>query len=184
VTLFTVGHGTRTLAELVEVLADAGIGRIVDVRRHPGSRRLPHVGKDQLAATLPASAIAYEWWGEELGGRRSRSPDSRHTAWRNPSFQGYADYMDTAPFRDALHALLASLDQHPPTAVMCSETVWWKCHRRLIADAATLLGTSVVHVLGVGNLSPHVVHPESRSGDDGWPIYDAGQPRLATENPP
>ena len=177
-TLYTIGHGARTFDELVEVAASAGLARIADVRRHPGSRKFPHVGRDQLAETLPAAGIAYEWWGEELGGRRSRSPQSRNTAWRNPSFQGYADYMETDEFRTALQRLLASVAEGPATAVMCSETVWWRCHRRLIADAATLLGTPVVHVLSTTNAPPHVLHPDLRADDDGWPVYDGGQPRL------
>lgn len=177
-TLYTLGHGTRSLDELVEVAASGGIGRIVDVRRHPGSRKFPHVGRDALAESLPAHGIDYQWWGEELGGRRSRVPESRHTAWRNPSFQGYADYMDTAAFRSALRRLLDAAASGPPTAVMCSETVWWRCHRRLIADAATLLATPVVHLLSTDNHAAHPLHPELRKGDDGWPVYDAGQARL------
>ena len=176
-TLFTVGHGTRSLEELVEVTSSGGVTRIVDVRRHPGSRKFPHFGRDALTTSLPAAGITYEWQGEELGGRRSRTPHSRHPVWRNPSFQGYADYMDTQSFRTALLELLASAEG-VPTAVMCSETVWWRCHRRLIADAATLQGTDVVHLLSADNHAAHPLHPELRRGDDGWPVYDAGQARL------
>ena len=176
-TLYTVGHGTRSLEELVEVLSSASIARLVDVRRHPGSRRLPHVGRDHLAAALPASGAAYEWWGEELGGRRSRVPGSRHTAWRNPSFQGYADYTDTTEFRNALTRLLSEAAAIR-TAVMCSETVWWRCHRRLIADAATLQGEQVVHLLSATNHAAHALHPDLRADDDGWPVYDLGQTTL------
>jgi uncharacterized protein (DUF488 family) len=181
VTLYTVGHGTRTLEELIEVLASGEVERIVDVRRYPGSRRHPHVARTSLEETLPASGVAYEWWGEELGGRRSRNPDSRHPAWRNPAFQGYADYMDTAPFRDALQMLLLQIADGQRTAVMCSETVWWRCHRRLIADAAVMLGTAVLHLLSATNHAPHAVSDDARRGDDGWPVYDAGQPRLAAD---
>ena len=166
--LFTIGHGTRSTEELVEVLQSADVAVLVDVRRHPGSRRLPHVAKDQLAHTLPESGIEYRWEGDTLGGRRSRVADSRHPAWRNPSFQGYADHMDTPVFRDALLALLGDL----PVAVMCSETVWWRCHRRLIADAATMQGTEVVHLLSTTNHQAHPLHPNARVGEDGWPVYD------------
>src|SRR5688500_13070404 len=100
-TLYTVGHGTRSVDELVAVLASADIAGLVDVRRHPGSRRHPHLGRDSLAAALPGHGVAYEFQGETLGGRRSRVPDSRHPAWRNASFQGYADHMDTPEFRTA-----------------------------------------------------------------------------------
>lgn len=177
-TLYTVGHGTRTTEELVAVLASAGIGLLADVRRHPGSRRYPHLGRDALAEDLSAAGVRYEWWGEQLGGRRSRRPDSRHTAWRNASFAGYADHMDTADFRRAFLTLLETAASGSPTAVMCSETVWWRCHRRLLADAALLQGVDVVHLLGVGNHGEHPLHPEARAGQDGWPVYDGGQVPL------
>ena len=177
-TLYTVGHGTRTTEELVAVLASARIGRLADVRRHPGSRRYPHLGRDALAEDLPAAGVRYEGWGEQLGGRRSRRPDSRHTAWRNASFAGYADHMDTAGFRDAFLTLLAAAAAGPPTAVMCSETVWWRCHRRLLADAALLQGVAVVHLLSVSNHAQHPLHADARPGADGWPVYDGGQTPL------
>ena len=177
-TLYTVGHGTRSTDELVAVLRSAGIERVADVRRHPGSRRHPHLGRDALTTDLPAAGISYEWWGKELGGRRSRDPASRHPAWRVAAFQGYADHMDTAEFRDAFTRLL-SVATAVPTAVMCSETVWWRCHRRLLADAATLQGTPVLHLLSPTNHAPHPLHPEVRAGDDGWPVYDAGQAPLS-----
>ena len=166
--LFTVGHGTRTTEELVAVLRDAGVERLVDVRRFPGSRRNPHLSREALAADLP---LAYEWWGEELGGRRSGGTESRHPAWRNDAFRAYADWMDTPVFRQALDRLLGSVK---PTAVMCAETLWWRCHRRLIADAAVLRGADVRHILGVGDVQPHTLHESVRRDEDGWPVYDAG----------
>ena len=177
-TLFTVGHGTRSVEELVAVLQSGDICRVVDVRRHPGSRRHPHLGRANLETALPAAGIAYDWQGETLGGRRSRIPGSPHTAWRNASFQGYADHMDTDEFRTALTALLEETVDGARTAVLCSETLWWRCHRRLIADAAVLLGFDVTHLLSASEHRPHVLHPEVRAGDDGWPVYDAGQPPL------
>ena len=176
--LWTVGHGTRTTDDLVAVLRSADVRRVVDVRRHPGSRRQPHLGRSVLEADLPAAGIAYEWAGETLGGRRSRTAASRHPAWRNPSFQGYADHMDTAEFRAAFSVLLDGLPTAAPMAVMCSETVWWRCHRRLLADAAVLLGVEVVHLLSADNHAAHVLHPEVRRGEDGWPVYDGGQTPL------
>jgi uncharacterized protein (DUF488 family) len=178
VTLYTVGHGTRTTDELVAVLHSAGIGRVADVRRHPGSRRHPHLGRDALAAALAEAGVAYEWWGEQLGGRRSRHPGSRHTAWRNAAFAGYADHIDTPEFRAAFLRLLAAAEAGPPTAVMCSETVWWRCHRRLLADAAVLQGVQVVHLLGASNHGAHPLHDDVRAGEDGWPVYDGGQAPL------
>jgi len=167
VTLFTVGHGTRTTSELVAMLDAAGVERLADVRRFPGSRRNPHLSREALAADVPG----YEWWGEELGGRRHASPESRHPAWTNAAFRAYADWMDTAGFRDAFTRLLASPE---PVAVMCAETLWWRCHRRLLADAAVMRGTPVVHLLDAGKAESHQLPDFARVGDDGWPIYDVG----------
>ena len=179
--LYTAGHGTRPFEELVVLLGEAGVGRVVDVRRFPGSRRNPHFGREALETALPERGIGYEWWGETLGGRR-RSPAglSRHPAWREPSFGAYADYMDTPGFRDALQGLLDSLSTAPTTAVMCAETLWWHCHRRLIADAAELAGVDVVHLIGAGQRHRHALHPAVRSGRDGWPVYDVGVDRPLT----
>lgn len=174
-TLYTVGHGTRTTEELVAVLHSGEISRLADVRRYPGSRRHPHLGRDALAESLPAAGVAYEWWGEQLGGRRSRRPDSPHTAWRNAAFAGYADHMDSAEFREAFMALLDAAGAGPATAVMCSETVWWRCHRRLLADAAVLRGVPVIHLLSTTNHAAHPLHEDVRAGEDSWPVYDGGQ---------
>ena len=175
-TVFTAGHGTRTTEELVALLGEAGVTLLVDVRRFPGSRRHPHFAKEALARSLPDLGIAYEWRGEELGGRRSRRKDegSRHPAWRNDAFAGYADYMDTRPFRDALEALEERAAAGAAQAIMCAETLWWRCHRRLIADALVLRGTDVVHLIQPGKSSPHPLNDAARPGDDGYPIYDVG----------
>ncbi len=182
-TLYTVGHGTRSTEELAAVVTSAGITRLVDVRRPPASRRHPHLTRDTLAADLLALGVVYEWWGDTLGGRRRRRPASRHTAWRNASFQGYADHMDTAEFRTALTQLLASIEDGPATAVMCAETLWSRCHRRLIADAAVLRGAPVVHLVAADDSTPHPIHPDVRRDDDGWPVYDGGQPPLLDPAP-
>lgn len=175
-TLYTVGHGTRTVPDLAAVVRSVDVARIVDVRRHPGSRRWPHLGRASLERTLPELGVAYEWQGEALGGRRATHPDSPHVAWRNASFRGYADHMGTAEFRTALRRLLAQAAQPPATAVMCSETLWWRCHRRLIADAAVMLGTPVIHLLSDTDHQQHPLHPQVRRGDDGWPVYDVRRP--------
>lgn len=171
-TLYSVGHGTRSVSELAAVLSDAGVGRLVDVRRFPGSRRHPHLGRASLEEELPALGITYEW-SEALGGRRSRVVGSRHSAWRKDAFAGYADHMDTDEFRTAFDGVLERL----PLAVMCAETLWWRCHRRLLADAATLAGVEVVH-LGAGRPQPHRLHPDVRPDEEGRPVYDKGQGRL------
>ena len=178
-TIHTIGHGTRSTAELVEVLHEAGVELLVDVRRYPGSRRSPHLAREALERDLPERGVAYEWWGEELGGRRSpvRGRRTRHPAWRNEAFQGYADYMDTAEFTSALERLLEHATGGVPLAVMCAETLWWRCHRRLIADALVLRGIEVVHLLGPGRSEPHLPHPGLRQDDQGRPVYDVGVDR-------
>jgi uncharacterized protein (DUF488 family) len=172
-TVYTVGHGNRSLDELVAVLRSAGIGRLADVRRFPGSRRSPHFSREALAASLPGAGIAYDFRGDALGGRRraSASP-SRHPAWQDPSFRAYADYMDTPAFRAALLRLEADAATGPPLAFMCAETLWWRCHRRLIADALAVRGGEVVHLLGAAEHQPHPVHPDLRVDEEGWPVYD------------
>jgi uncharacterized protein (DUF488 family) len=166
--VFTAGHGARPVGALLAVLRDAGVEVLVDVRRYPGSRRHPQYGREALAGFLTEAGIGYEWWGEPLGGRRDRSPASRHTALREAAFVGYADHMDTAPFRAAISSLLAI----ERCAIMCAETVWWHCHRMLIADALTMRGATVVHLLDVGRRQPHRLHSTVRRGEDGWPVYD------------
>jgi uncharacterized protein (DUF488 family) len=175
-TLFTVGHGTRATEELVVVLRDAGVAVLADVRRFPASRRNPQFARGALAADLPAHDVAYEWWGETLGGRRHAGPPerSRHPAWREAAFRAYAEYMDTAEFRDACGRLFDDARMRP-TAVMCAETLWWRCHRRLIADAAVLQGFEVSHLGLASERAPHRLHPSVRRGDDGWPVYDGGE---------
>lgn len=173
--LLTVGHGTRLLPELVAVLQAAGVTCLVDVRRHPGSRRNPQHARATLARELPAAGIAYEWCGDALGGRRTARAGSPNGAWRDPSFRAYADHMASPEFLHALDALLA-LASRQPTAVMCAETLWWRCHRRLIADAATVRGFAVVH-LGAGKPQPHRLHPSVRVDAEGNLVYDVGVDR-------
>ena len=131
-----------------------------------------------MAADLPALGVAYEWRGEELGGRRRPDDPTRHPEWVDPGFRGFADYMDTPPFRVALDRLLADAGHDPPLAVMCAETLWWRCHRRLIADAAVAAGAEVVHLLDVGKTQSHPEGlPGMRPGDPGRAA--GGDPRPA-----
>jgi uncharacterized protein (DUF488 family) len=171
-TLYTVGHGSRTTADLLATLEAAGVRRLVDVRRYPASRRHPHFSRDALASSLPAAGIDYLWRGAELGGRRSPAPATRHPAWRDPSFRAYADYMDTPAFRAALAALEEDARRGPPLAVMCAETLWWKCHRRLIADALAVDGVEVIHLIGPAARQAHVLNPDLRVDERGLPVYD------------
>ena len=174
-TVHTIGHGTRSTEELARLLGDAGVTLLVDVRRMPGSRRHPHFAREALAISMPELGIAYDWRGEALGGRRSRKEIgrlSRHPAWTNDAFRNYADYMDSDEFRDALQRLEEDAGHHA-VAVMCAETLWWRCHRRLIADALVVDGHDVIHVLGPGKSQAHPLH-ESLRIEDGRPVYDVG----------
>ena len=173
--VFTVGHGTRTTEELARILQSSGVRRLIDVRRFPGSRRHPHFSREALERSMPERGIHYEWWGEDLGGRRSRTTKAtRHVAWRNAGFQGYADYMDSDRFRAALARLEDAARTEPPLAIMCAETLWWRCHRRLISDALAVRGAEVVHLIGPGQSQVHKLHPAIRI-EDGRPVYDVGE---------
>jgi uncharacterized protein (DUF488 family) len=149
----------------------AGVGRVIDVRRFPTGKRQPHLSSDRLAADLPALGIAYEWWGEALGGFRKRSQDpTRHPAI--DSFRAYAEHMDTGPFRVALSRLEERARAGEALAIMCAETVWWRCHHTLIADALTLRGFEVVHLLNRPAGELHRLHPVVRLDDFDRPRYD------------
>ena len=145
--------------------------RLVDVRTAPGSRRHPHFNRSALAETLGAAGVVYGW-RKDLGGFRRPRPDSPHTALRNDSFRGYADHMETEAFANAL-AWLIETSADLPTAVMCSETLWWRCHRRMIADALTIRGIAVVHLVG-GRTEQHRLHPNARVEGTRL-VYDVSQ---------
>ena len=152
-TVWTIGHSTRTLQEFLGLLVEYGIEAIADVRRFPGSRRYPHFASDALAATLPAHGIAYRWI-PRLGGRRKVQPGSPNTAWRNASFQGYADYTATAEFAAGLAELLV-LAREKRSAMMCAEAVWWRCHRSIVADVLKLRGIEVIHIVDAAHATVH-----------------------------
>jgi uncharacterized protein (DUF488 family) len=162
---------------MASLLRQAGVVSLVDIRTAPGSRRFPHVRREEMAQWLPAAGIAYRW-ERDLGGFRKTSPGSVNPALRNLSFRGYADYMRTQPFWSALDRVLAAA-QEERLVVMCSESVWWRCHRRLVADAARLVRTTpVVHLMHDGRLVDHDLTPGARLGDDGLVRYDAGTEPL------
>jgi len=142
----TVGHSTRSLAELVALLRAHGVRAVADVRRFPASRRHPHLAAAPLAAALVEAGLLYRHL-PALGGRRRPRPDSPHTAWRQPGFRGYADHMETAEFAAGLAALVELAATRPPVALLCAEAAWWRCHRRLIADALVVRGEPVAHLL-------------------------------------
>jgi uncharacterized protein (DUF488 family) len=167
--LFSVGHGTAGEDELLERLALGGVRRLVDIRTAPGSRRHPHLSRDRMERWLPAAGVAYRW-DPRLGGFRRPAPDSPDVVWQNDSFRGYAGHLRTDQARDGLVALLAD-GAEEPTAFLCSETVWWRCHRRLVADALVLLHGLPVHHLMPGRVAPHRPTPGARLSAEGL-VYD------------
>jgi uncharacterized protein (DUF488 family) len=153
VDVWTVGHSTREIEEFVGLLSGYGIGVLADVRRYPASRKFPHFNTENLSASLEGSGMEYLPL-PELGGRRRPRPDSRNTAWRNLSFRGYADYMESDDFRSGVGRLLESARARR-TAVMCSELLWWRCHRALVADHLKADGVHVIHILGPEKSAVH-----------------------------
>ena len=152
-TVWTIGHSTRAVEELLAVLDAYGIETVVDVRRFPGSRRLPQFGADALEEALGGRGIGYRWIAA-LGGRRRPEPDSPNTGWRHPAFRAYADHTASEEFADGLFELLM-IAGGARTAVMCAEVLWWRCHRRLIADVLVSLGVEVVHIRDERQAEPH-----------------------------
>jgi len=175
--LLTFGHGTATAERMTELLRGAGVTVLVDVRTAPGSRRHPHVARAELERWLPGAGIAYRW-DKRLGGFRKAAPGSPDTAWREDMFRGYAAHMRTDGFLAAVDDLLAQADADL-TAVMCAESLWWRCHRRLLADfAVAARGVPVRHLLHDGRVEEHRLSPGLRRREDGLLVYDAGQPGL------
>ena len=151
--IWTVGHSTRSGVEFIELLQSCDIATLVDVRTFPGSRRYPQFNRDELADSLKTAGIEYVHM-PNLGGRRRARKDSTNIAWRNEQFRGYADYMETDAFREGIGELL-QLGAKKPTAVMCAEAVWWRCHRSLIADYLKASGVLVTHILGKDKVEVH-----------------------------
>jgi uncharacterized protein (DUF488 family) len=171
--IWTIGHSTRAIDEFISLLKENEIKLLVDVRAWPGSKRYPQFNKDALAESLNAHGIRYEHF-PELGGKRKSKPDSRNTAWRNASFRGYADYMETEQFQKGIERLLdvagqgaaawaAAEVKHDgweavipyPACIMCAEAVWWRCHRSLIADYLKAREVEVLHVLSANKVEQH-----------------------------
>ena len=164
-TVWTIGHSTRPIGEFLDLLAEHGIEALADVRRYPGSRHQPQYGRDTLPATLEHAGLVYRWF-PALGGRRTPAPDSPNTGWRSAAFRGYADYLATEPFAEGLMEL-AMLAGGLRTAIMCAEAVWWRCHRRIVADYLLARGLHVGHVLGAGRVDPAAITPGAVVDPDG-----------------
>jgi len=162
-TVWTIGHGTRRVDELIELLTSQGIGRLTDVRTIPRSRHNPQFNRDRLPDDLARAGIAYVHM-PGLGGLRRPRSDSVNLAWRNRGFRGYADYMQTEVFQSNLDALVRQV-AGARTAIMCAETVPWRCHRSLLADALTVNGVAVLHIITAGQTQRHELTAGARTCD-------------------
>lgn len=156
-TIYTVGHSTRPLEELTAILRERGVTLLADVRTSPHSRHNPQFNTETMPAAMAAAGIAYRHL-KELGGLRRPMPDSPNCGWHNASFRGYADYMLTDQFAEAL-ARVIDLAGHETVAVMCAETVPWRCHRSLLSDALVIRGIRVEHLISPGHSRPHRLTP-------------------------
>jgi uncharacterized protein (DUF488 family) len=167
-TMYTIGHSTRSLDEFIALLKAHGVTQLADVRTIPKSRRHPHFAREALSQSLAAAGIAYRHVGG-LGGLRKPRADSRNTGWRHPSFRGYADYMETPEFAGALDELM-EWGRDRATAVMCAEAVWWQCHRQLVADAVVARGSArgveVRHIMSPASAPAHALTDFSRVDAD------------------
>jgi uncharacterized protein (DUF488 family) len=152
-TIWTIGHSTRSADEFLELLRSQHIELLVDIRRFPGSRKYPHFNEAEMARWLNEAGIEYRLM-KDLGGRRTPRADSPNTAWRNASFRAYADYMETPEFQTAVDELLRAASSRR-AAIMCSEAVWWRCHRSLIADYLKIRGIQVLHILSASKVELH-----------------------------
>ncbi len=179
--IWTIGHSTRSIQEFVDLLRQHRIEIVVDVRHFPGSRRFPHFHKSALQKALAAAGIRYEHL-VELGGRRPARPDSHNVAWRNASFRGYADYMETPAFADGVARLL-EIARAGRTAIMCSEAVWWRCHRSMIADYLKAMGVRVLHILSRSEPPEHPYTSAARlvggrlSYAHSLPLFESREPQ-------
>jgi len=154
VRLWTIGHSTRKIDQFISLLEENGIKLVVDVRSLPGSKRFPQFNKEALSASLHKVGIRYEHF-PELGGRRKPKHNSRNTAWRNASFRGYADYMETEEFRKGADRLVDLANDAGRTAIVCAEALWWRCHRALISDYLKARGIEVMHIIDANKSDPH-----------------------------
>jgi uncharacterized protein (DUF488 family) len=188
--VYTVGHSTHSIGDFIALLDAHAIGQVADIRTIPRSRRHPQFASDELSRSLAEHHIRYRHV-PELGGLRKPRSDSRNTAWRNEGFRGYADHMETEAFAQGLEALIRFAGLHPdrvpaageraaistapgraqpPTAIMCAEAVWWRCHRQLVADALVARGIDVRHITSTGDASPHTL-TEFATVENGRVVY-------------
>ncbi len=170
-TIYTIGHSTRTIAEFLDILHSFGIKTLIDIRRMPGSRKFPQFDQESLQISLEEVGIQYIY-SADLGGRRKVKKDSKNTRWNNDSFRGYADYMETAEFENAV-AELEQIAIQKPTVYMCSEAVWWRCHRSMVSDYLKAKTWIVIHIMGIGKSQEHTYTKPARVVDDQVYYFDA-----------
>lgn len=174
-----MGHGTLDATTFARLITGAGIGAIVDVRRFAGSRRHPHFRGTEMGRWLAAEGVEYRWL-PALGGRRNPTPDSRNVGLRNEQFRAYADHMGTEEFLAGVAELAAMADGRA-AAAMCAESVWWRCHRRLLADHLVLVESAdVEHLFHDGRLDRHTPSPEARRAGPRV-VYDVGEQQTLLE---
>lgn len=169
-TIYTIGHSTHSLEEFILMLRSFDIRILADIRRFPGSAKYPQFNKDSLQTTLQTAGIEYMHL-EGLGGRRKVQKNSKNNRWRNDSFRGYADYMETADFKKAVENL-ENIARAKPTAYMCSEAVWWRCHRSLVSDYLKAQGWTVLHIMAREKAEKHIYTSPARIVDDRVLYYD------------
>ncbi|HET8963026.1 MAG TPA: DUF488 domain-containing protein [Chitinophagales bacterium] len=151
--IWSVGHSTRSLEDFLAMLNSFNIELIADIRNYPGSRWFPHFNKEALEISLPQNNIQYIHF-KSLGGRRKVTPNSKNSSWRHVAFRGYADYMETAAFKGGIIELEKNAIKQP-TAFMCSEAMWWRCHRSMISDYLKVHYWKVIHIMGIGKETEH-----------------------------
>ena len=176
--LLTFGHGAASTEKMISLLQGAGISLLVDVRTAPGSRRHPHVARAELRRWLQEAGISYRW-DKRLGGLRTPEPDSPDVAFSVETLRGYAGHLRTPTFLTAVDQVLALASARGTAAVMCAESLWWRCHRRMLADfVLAVRGTPVRHLMHDGRLEEHRLSPGLRLREDGLLVYDGGQAPL------
>lgn len=172
-TVFTIGHGNRSIEELLALLKEVGIECLVDVRAYPASRRHPQFARESLKKSLADAGVRYVWEGKALGGRRTLEKNSFHVALKNPGFRAYAGHMATDEFRQALDTLVET-GRGRRTAIMCAERLPWKCHRHLVSDSLVARGVRVLHLMSPGESRDHTLSRLARSDGERL-VYDAGE---------
>jgi uncharacterized protein (DUF488 family) len=173
--IWTIGHSTRTLDEFIDILESFQIECVADIRSFPGSGRYPHFNNEALEVSLPENNMKY-FHLRDLGGRRKARADSINTGWRHPAFRGYADYMETDAFKKAIMEL-EGIAYKERTAFMCSEAVWWRCHRSLVSDYLKVNGWTVMHIMGIGKCEEHTYTSPARIVDN-HVLYHGDQRKL------